>query len=294
MSYTEKMKKNFAPTGGSYVKELKPRGGVPYKIRLVPPPDEEDLFYQTFHYHYLAGIEVNDDGEYQIRYDADGKVDYSKGAYVFTGVDYKDDPIAAESQAFYDYFDEVGETDLGKLCKSLYDEIKRKTQWFFHTLAFNAESDKWEYTILVDTSNQAKMAKEIVRHIAEPLYRDVTTRWVMKGTKPDDGDIAKELFDFTEGQDLRIKKKLIGDDNWRYDMQVDLAGERKLSESDLEELDRRVDLKTYKTLVADAAKLQEILDLRRSIYPEEIREIDFASIGTEVDADAVLAAHKKK
>lgn len=214
------------------------------KVRLLPPIDPEDLFYTTHSYHYLPI-----DG---------GKYVYTKRKYMVNGVQ-KNDPIDDAVAQWYSLSKREQNEAIGKIAGT----AKRKRHFFFNVILVDEPDPEKKFRILVDRSNDGKLAKKICKIMGIPFFRDVQDNWVDKNSLNIDEDADYfDLIDIENGHDLKIKKASNGSNTWdiTYDDTVAVKKARPLTEEERELLEKRVDLKNYIEYEENYGTIKELLE----------------------------------
>lgn len=262
MSYLDKIKKTMdakvAETSDKKKygneKEWVPDFGT-HKIRILPPINEDQLFYHTHSYHYLEGVPEGTKGTYL----------YTKREYDVGGKSLKC-PIDEACAELYEHSRQTKDETMSKLAGS----IKRKRAWYFNIL-LEKEDGTWEHKILVDTSNKAKLARIICSKMKLPLFMDVDGEWIDKdSTNIDEDKESFDLLDIENGHDFKIVKKKTGNNNWdfTYEESFPITKSRALSAEQRELLNERVDLTTLKKYEDDYNKVKAMLNKRLGIEEE--------------------------
>ncbi len=218
-------------------------------VRLLPPPQWGEPgfehFYMTHSYHYLP---------------------INGGRYLYTRREYNvdgkrmEDPIDVAVRQWY----KLAEKTKDATVKDLASQLKRKRHYFFHCLLVDEEDVEKKYRVLIDRSNDGKLARLICTLQGFPFFKDIQSNWVDK----DSLDIDEEkdyanLLDFEEGHDLRIVlTKVEGGQPWdiSYSDSFVLKKARGLSEVEQGLLESRVDLASYISYEEDYFAVKKALD----------------------------------
>lgn len=218
------------------------------RIRILPPKNEDDdFFYATHSFHYMPkDISKIGTGE---------KVE---GSYLWTRKFYevdskgktlrKKDPIDEAVAEWYD----LGRKNDDKEMFELAGTLKRKRNYFFNVIVITRDEetgeDKFEYKVLVDRSNEGKLARFICRKMGVAFFRDIEDKWVDKDSDVfDENDEFFDLIDMDNGHDIKIIKTQVGKKNWdvSYDTSVVVRKPRPLTDEERELAEQAVDLQTY-------------------------------------------------
>jgi hypothetical protein len=208
--------------------EFVPETGKKVTVRILPPINEDDLFYWVHSYHYLPNVK---------------KYLYTHKEYIVDGTRLKD-PIDV---AVGEWYDSVKATK-DKETTSIAGTMKRKKHYFFQVLLVDEPDPEKKFKILVDRSNDGKLARIICDKMGLPFFIDPSSNWVDKNTLEIDEDKKYfDLLDFEKGHDFKIVKTQIGKETWDIDYTKSFVIEtpRALTAEERELLKKRVDLKTY-------------------------------------------------
>lgn len=216
-------------------------------VRFLPGRDDEELFYYTHSFHYLP----NDGGRYIFThrtYNVNGKI--------------LKDPIDVAVAEWYKLGKQTNDINLINIAGM----VKRKHHYLFHVILLddvNDENEKGQYRILIDKSNQGKLARIICTTMGLPFFRSIQDNWVDKSTLEIDEDKEYvDLLDIKSGYDFRIIKKQIGDRSWDVSYSDSFAHKkpRPLTDKELECLNERINLKDYIQYEEDYFAVKASLD----------------------------------
>lgn len=208
--------------------ELVPEFGIT-NVRILPAKNPEDLFYHTHSYHYLP----TDGGKYL----------YTKRQFQ-VGNKLMQDPIDEAVAQWY----RLGKINKDNLMLKIAGTLKRKRHFFFNVILLDETDPEKKYRILVDRSNDGKLARIICTTMGIPFFRDVEDNWVDKTSL--DIDEEKDYFDlidFEKGHDFRIKKVQDGDNTWdiSYADSFPLKKARALTQEERDLYAKSLDLRDY-------------------------------------------------
>lgn len=213
-------------------------------VRFLPAIDENDLFYFTHSFHYLP----NDGGRYLYthkNYNVDGKL--------------LKDPIDVAVSQWY----ETGKSTKDKAILDIAGMIKRKHHYVFHVILLDEEDPEKKYRVLVDRSNDGKLARIICTTMGLPFFRSIQDNWVDKTSLDIDEDKDYvDLIDIDNGFDFKIVKTQVGEKSWdiSYADSFPLKKKRALSDEERELLEKRIDLKAYVAYEEDYYSVKSALD----------------------------------
>ena len=232
------------------------------RIRILPPKSEDDdFFYATHSFHYMP----KDISKI-------GTTEKLEGTYLWTRKFYevdakgktvrKKDPVDEAVAEWYD----LGRKNDDKEMFALAGTLKRKRNYFFNVLVLTKDEEsgeeKSEYRILVDRSNEGKLARIICRKMGVAFFRDIEDKWVDKGSDVfDEDDEFFDLIDVEAGHDIKIVKTQ-GKKNWdvSYDQSVVVRKPRALTDEERETAEQAVDLQTYISYEEDYGAVKKALE----------------------------------
>jgi len=248
----EKMKEKAATavTGGMNEFEWAPDFGT-YKIRVLPPKDENDLFYHTHCYHFIPGDPNNINN-------SQGRYLWAKKFYNVNGKKVKC-PICEAVAQWYSIGRKENDDQLIRVAGAL----KLKRNYFMNVILLDEKDPEKRYKVLVDRTNEGKLTRLICAAMGVPFFRDIEDNWVDKESMNIDEDKDYfDLIDMEEGHDFKIVKKKTGSNPWdiSYEDSFVIKKSSPLSEEDIELLDKRVDLKTYINYEEDFETVKNTLD----------------------------------
>jgi hypothetical protein len=265
-------------------------------VRLLPQKDPEDVLpYFTHAYHYLPI-----DG---------GKYVYTPRKFKVGGTDENPvvqiDPI---DEAVARWYQQANITKNDKL-KSIAGTIKRKRHFFFQCIVLDEPDPEKKFKILVDRSNDGKLAKVICRIMGIPFFKDVQDNFVdQSSTKIDPDADYYDLMDIEEGHDLKIKKVQDGVQTWdiSYTDSLAIKKARPLDKDERVLLEKRIDLKTYIKYETDYEVVNSMLKRFMETMPamlenfgEEVAKApveeqkDMAQLATEIQTKKAVSKPKK-
>ena len=216
------------------------------KIRLLPPKDENQFFYATHSYNFIP------------KGSSDGK-----DTLIWTRKKYDNEkcPIDVAASEFFDSNDEK--------IRKMGSEIKRKRKFYFNAILVDEPDMEKKFVVLVDNTNEGKLAKQICSAMGLPLMRDTEDNWVVKPSEDSsEDDDAFDLLDFENGYDFIINKteEATNIGNGRtikkanFEASKPAKNSRALTEDEMTLLDKRVDLTTHVKYEENVEKVMEALD----------------------------------
>lgn len=261
----EKMKEKAASavTGGMNEFEWAPDFGS-YKIRILPPKDENDLFYHTHCYHFIPEDPNN------VR-NGKGRYLWARKFYNINGKKVKC-PICEAVAQWYS----IGRKENDNQLIDIAGALKQKRNYFMNVILLDEKDPEKRYKVLVDRTNEGKLTRLICAQMGVPFFRDIEDNWVDKESMNIDEDKDYfDLIDLDEGHDFKIIKKKTGANPWDISFEDSFVIKKssELSEEDRELLDNRVDLKTYINYEEDYDVVKQALDnFMEGISEEEEEE----------------------
>lgn len=275
LSYADRMRQRLnkqadidsAKSGGNSL-EMKIKDAGSYRVRILPPLNEDDHVYATHSYHFVP--EIGPSG---------------KGMYVFSKKKYNVDgkelrcPIDQAVSEWYDTKDKALMSEAGR--------IKRKRQYYFQVINLDETDPDKKFRILIDTTNEGKLARVICAAMGLPFYRDIEDGWVDKDTEDVDPDFKPvDLVDPTVGHDFKIVKSKTGKNPWDISFEKSFPlDERELDKEEEAVLEQRVDLKSYVNYIEDYSTVENYL---KQFMGEE--SADEAKAPTATPSEAPKAA----
>jgi len=216
-------------------------------VRFLPPINDDDMFYYTHGYHYLPGS-----GE------TPGRYIYTHKNYTVDGKKLKDPIDVAVSQWY-----ETGKRTKDDAILNIAGTVKRKHHFVFNVILLAEPDPDKKYRVLVDRSNDGKLARIICTVMGLPFFRSIQDNWVDKTSLEIDED--KEYFDLIDidgGHDFKIVKTQVGEKSWdvSYADSFAIKKPRALTDDERELLEKRVDLKTYASYEEDYFAVKAALD----------------------------------
>jgi len=214
-------------------------------VRLLPPQNPEDIFYQTHSYHFLEGMGEEQKGIYV----------FSRKKYTVNGKEFAC-PIDEAVREMYKSKEEF--------IKKIAQSAKRKRHFYANALLINAnlEEDESPLKILKDTTNQGKLINKICMLMGIPFFKDTEDDWVDKNSLTQDPDAEYyDLLDLTEGRDLKINREKSGVNPWdiSFDRTIPLKP-RTLTKEEMQLASQVPDLKTIVSYEEDYDKVKNLFD----------------------------------
>lgn len=216
-------------------------------VRFLPALNPEELFYYTHGYHYLPGSG-----------DAPGKYIYTHKNYMVDGKKLKDPIDVAVSQWY-----ETGNATKDKAILNIAGTTKRKHHYVFNVILLDEPDPEKKYRVLVDRSNDGKLARIICTTMGLPFFRSIQDNWVDKTSLDIDEDKNYvDLIDMKSGFDFKIVKTQVGEKSWdvSYADSFPLQKARALSQEEIGLAAKRIDLKTYVEYEEDYFAVKAALD----------------------------------
>jgi len=213
-------------------------------VRFLPAINEEDLFYHTHAYHYFPNN--------------GGRFIYTPRRFNVDGIE-KEDPVDVAVRQWYILAEKQGDADIKKYASAL----KRKRHYFFNIILLDEEDETRKYRVLVDRSNDGKLARIICTTMGIPFFKDITDQWVDQSSLAIDEDKDYfDLIDMQEGHDFKIKMVKDGENQWdiTYADSFAIKKARALSADEQKLADGRVDLKTHINYETNYLVLEQALN----------------------------------
>lgn len=279
-----------------------------HKIRILPPLDiqsevvekdgtlltvgaEDMFFYGTHSYHFLDGI--GNEGKGKLlwtpkKFNAEtGEGLHYHGHTVKT----KSDPIDECVSQLYD----EGRKNDDKALQAQGGRIKRKRQFFFNIILLDEEDPEKRFRVLVDKTNEGKLARKICEHMGFPFYRDIEDEWVIKESLELDEDRNYyDLVDIDEGYDFKIVKEKVGSNPWdiSYEKSMPITkASRALNDDEKALLEKRTDLRNY----VSYSNFDEVNNSLKEYFGEDEIDEDVAETpAVDKDAEAAVKAKAAK
>lgn len=250
-------------------------------VRFLPALNPDDLFYYTHGYHYLPGSG-----------DAPGKYIYTHKNYMVDGKKLKDPIDVAVSQWY-----ETGNATKDKAILNIAGTTKRKHHYVFGVILIDEPDPEKKYRVLVDRSNDGKLARIVCTTMGLPFFRSIQDNWVDKTSLEIDEDKDYvDLIDIEAGFDFKIVKTQVGEKSWDVSFadSFPLKKARALSKEERELLDKRIDLKTYVDYEEDYFAVKAALDSFVNGLDGEVAEDVPAAADEEEEVKAPAPKAKKK
>lgn len=247
-------------------------------VRFLPPIDENDMFYYTHGYHYLPGADDKTPGKYI----------YTHKNYIVDGKKLKDPIDVAVSQWY-----ETGNATKDKAILNIAGTTKRKHHYVFNVILLDEPDPEKKYRVLVDRSNDGKLARIVCTAMGLPFFRSIQDNWVDKTSLDIDEDKDYfDLIDIDNGFDFKIVKTQVGEKSWDVSFadSFPIKKARPLSKEERELLDKRIDLKTYVDYEEDYFAVKAALDAFVNSLDSEVAE----EAPAEEEEEAPAPKPKKK
>jgi len=272
-SLRDKMLKDAAEAAASRNEmEFTPEVGKKTTVRFLPPKNPEDLFYWVHSYHYLPNVK---------------KYLYTNKEYLVNGERIKD-PIDVAVNSWY----ETAKANKDDALYKIAGTLKRKKHYFFQVLIVDEPDPEKKFKILVDRSNDGKLARLICVKMGLPFFIDPSSKWVDKTSLDIDPDKRYfDLLDFDEGHDFKIVKTQVGKESWdiSYADSFVIETPRALTAEEKKIINNsRIDLKEYieaeqKFSVVKAA-LENFIESLGGNAPDDGDDDTTSDVASEVNA----------
>jgi hypothetical protein len=253
--------------------EFVPDVGKKTTVRFLPPKNPEDLFYWVHSYHYLPNVK---------------KYLYTQHDYLVNGERMKD-PIDVAVNSWY----ETAKTNKDDALYKIAGTLKRKKHYFFQVLIVDEPDPEKKFKILVDRSNDGKLARLICVKMGLPFFIDPSTKWVDKTSLDIDPDKRYfDLIDFENGHDFKIVKTQNGKETWdvSYADSFVIETPRALTDEEKKIVKAsRIDLKEYikaeeKYAVVKGA-LENFIESLGGDAPDSDEDDTASDVASSVDAE---------
>lgn len=231
--------------------DINPGAEGKIKIRLLPPINEEDVFfYRTHSYNYLQGIGENGS---DLMFHSRKQLRDSNDKLVKNPIDV----LVAE----------IYKSDDKELISKIASPSKRKRKFYFNALLLE-EGKPSRYVTFMDATNRGEVTKKICELMDIPFARDTEDGW-FEDIVPSDEPI--DLLSIEEGYDITITKVKNGKDNWDVEYKVvPSRNSRPLSKDEKKLLASRVDLEN---IVKYEDSLEVVKDMLRKLTGDEEIEV---------------------
>ena len=221
------------------------------KLRLLPPINEEDVFfYRTHSYNYLQGL--GDNGT-DLMFHSKKQLRDSNDKFVKNPIDV----LVAD----------IYKSDDKDLISKIASPSKRKRKFYCNALILE-EGKPSRYITFVDATNRGEVMKKICELMDIPFARDTEDGWFEDVVAADE---PVDLLSIEDGYDFTITKVKNGKDNWDVEYKVTPSrNSRALTKDEKKLLASRVDLEN---LIKYEDSLEVVKDMLRKLTGDEEIEV---------------------